>query len=75
MRDITVTIRPAQISDAEAIAEIYNEAILTTTATFQERRTQIWPAFGCPYFANDAEVEDQPWNPKPKTPTCAKLSS
>lgn len=27
-------IRPAELSDAEAIAEIYNEAILTTTATF-----------------------------------------
>jgi len=30
----TVTIRPAQIRDASAIADIYNEAILTTTATF-----------------------------------------
>ena len=34
MSDNTVTIRPAQINDAGAIAEIYNEAILTTTATF-----------------------------------------
>jgi L-amino acid N-acyltransferase YncA len=30
----TVTIRHAVLSDAAAIAEIYNEAILTTTATF-----------------------------------------
>jgi len=30
----TITIRPAQPADAPAIAEIYNEAILTTTATF-----------------------------------------
>jgi phosphinothricin acetyltransferase len=29
-----VTIRPAEWGDAAAIAEIYNEAILTTTATF-----------------------------------------
>jgi L-amino acid N-acyltransferase len=29
-----ITIRPAELSDAPAIAEIYNEAILTTTATF-----------------------------------------
>jgi L-amino acid N-acyltransferase len=29
-----VLIRPADLADAEAIAEIYNEAILTTTATF-----------------------------------------
>ena len=29
-----VTIRQAALSDAEAIAEIYNEAVLTTTATF-----------------------------------------
>jgi phosphinothricin acetyltransferase len=34
MSDNTVTIRPAQMGDAGAIAEIYNEAILTTTATF-----------------------------------------
>lgn len=30
----TFTIRGAEFSDAAAIAEIYNEAILTTTATF-----------------------------------------
>jgi L-amino acid N-acyltransferase len=30
----SVTIRPAQLEDVEAITEIYNEAILTTTATF-----------------------------------------
>lgn len=29
-----LTIRRAQLSDAPAIADIYNEAILTTTATF-----------------------------------------
>jgi phosphinothricin acetyltransferase len=29
-----VTIRKAELADAAAIAEIYNEAILTTTATF-----------------------------------------
>ncbi len=29
-----VTIRRAELADAPAIAEIYNEAILTTTATF-----------------------------------------
>ena len=29
-----VTIRRAELSDAPAIADIYNEAILTTTATF-----------------------------------------
>jgi L-amino acid N-acyltransferase len=30
----SVTIRRAQFTDVEAITEIYNEAILTTTATF-----------------------------------------
>jgi L-amino acid N-acyltransferase len=30
----SVTIRRAQLADVEAITEIYNEAILTTTATF-----------------------------------------
>jgi phosphinothricin acetyltransferase len=30
----SVTIRRAEMEDASAIAEIYNEAILTTTATF-----------------------------------------
>ncbi|HEX5176338.1 MAG TPA: GNAT family N-acetyltransferase [Chthoniobacteraceae bacterium] len=34
MANFVVTIRPAELSDAAAIAEIYNEAILTTTATF-----------------------------------------
>lgn len=29
-----LTIRPAQLSDLDAITEIYNEAIRTTTATF-----------------------------------------
>jgi L-amino acid N-acyltransferase len=29
-----ITIRRAELADASAIAEIYNEAILTTTATF-----------------------------------------
>ena len=33
-RTETVTIRRALLSDAAAIAHIYNEAILTTTATF-----------------------------------------
>src|SRR5512133_2460074 len=31
---IAFEIRPAQVADAAAIAEIYNEAILRTTATF-----------------------------------------
>jgi phosphinothricin acetyltransferase len=31
---IPFTIRPAELTDAAGIAEIYNEAILTTTATF-----------------------------------------
>jgi len=30
----TIEIRPAGLPDVDAIAEIYNEAILTTTATF-----------------------------------------
>jgi len=32
--DTPVTIRRAELADAPAIADIYNEAILTTTATF-----------------------------------------
>src|SRR4051812_37360384 len=31
---ISVTVRHAELADVSAIAEIYNEAILTTTATF-----------------------------------------
>jgi phosphinothricin acetyltransferase len=31
---LPVIIRPAELADAAAIADIYNEAILTTTATF-----------------------------------------
>ena len=34
MNHETFTIRRAQVSDVEVIMEIYNEAILTTTATF-----------------------------------------
>jgi L-amino acid N-acyltransferase len=30
----SILIRPAELSDLDAITEIYNEAILTTTATF-----------------------------------------
>ena len=46
MTNRDVTIRGAELTDASAIAEIYNEAILTTTATFDtepktvEDRTQ-----------------------------------
>jgi len=36
-----VTIRPAKLFDAEAIANIYNEAILTTTATFDTKTKSI----------------------------------
>ena len=36
-----VTIRRAALSDAAAIAEIYNEAILTTTATFDTEPKSI----------------------------------
>ena len=32
--ELSVTIRPAALSDVEAITDIYNEAIVTTTATF-----------------------------------------
>lgn len=32
--NLSVTIRRAELTDASAIADIYNEAILTTTATF-----------------------------------------
>ena len=48
----TATIRRAELSDAAAIAEIYNEAILTTTATFDtepksvEERTAWLAAHG-----------------------------
>jgi len=44
--NLPVTIRRADLADAPAIADIYNEAILTTTATFDtepksvEERTQ-----------------------------------
>jgi len=34
LNDPSVTIRPARLEDVEAITEIYNEAVLTTTATF-----------------------------------------
>jgi L-amino acid N-acyltransferase YncA len=32
--NLSLTIRRAELEDAQAIADIYNEAILTTTATF-----------------------------------------
>ena len=36
-----IEIRPAGLPDVDAITEIYNEAILTTTATFDvERKTR-----------------------------------
>jgi phosphinothricin acetyltransferase len=34
MANLSITIRAAELTDAAAIADIYNEAILTTTATF-----------------------------------------
>lgn len=34
MENLAITIRRAEAADAPAIADIYNEAILTTTATF-----------------------------------------
>jgi L-amino acid N-acyltransferase len=34
MNNSEITIRPATIADAAAVADIYNEAILATTATF-----------------------------------------
>lgn len=37
----SVTIRKAELTDAVAIAEIYNEAILTTTATFDTEPKSI----------------------------------
>lgn len=41
MNSDTLTIRRAELSDAAAIADIYNEAILTTTATFDtETKTE-----------------------------------
>jgi L-amino acid N-acyltransferase len=41
MTNPTVTIRRAELADVSAITEIYNEAILTTTATFDtEPKTQ-----------------------------------
>ena len=36
-----VTIRPAALADTAAIAEIYNEAIRTTTATFDTKPKSI----------------------------------
>ena len=47
-RDLSVSIRRAKVEDVPAITEIYNEAILTTTATFdtepksvEERRSWL----------------------------------
>jgi L-amino acid N-acyltransferase len=38
---VTISIRPAALADAPAIAEIYNEAILTTTATFDTETKSV----------------------------------
>jgi len=38
---LSVTIRRAQLADAAAIADIYNEAILTTTATFDTETKSV----------------------------------
>jgi L-amino acid N-acyltransferase len=39
--DTQISIRRAELSDASAIAEIYNEAILTTTATFDTETKSV----------------------------------
>ena len=36
-----ISIRPAELGDLEAITDIYNEAILTTTATFDTEPKSI----------------------------------
>ncbi len=38
---LQITIRRAQLTDAKAIADIYNEAILTTTATFDTETKSV----------------------------------
>lgn len=58
-----ILIRPASLADAQAIADIYNEAILTTTATFDtepksvEERTQWLQAHDERHPVLVAEVE------------------
>ena len=37
----SLIIRRAELADAEAITEIYNEAILTTTATFDTEAKEV----------------------------------
>ena len=39
--NLPVTIRRAELADAPAIADIYNEAILTTTATFDTETKSV----------------------------------
>src|SRR5512136_902684 len=39
--NLQVTIRRADLADVPAIAEIYNEAILTTTATFDTETKSV----------------------------------
>jgi phosphinothricin acetyltransferase len=62
---LPITIRRAELSDAQAIADIYNEAILTTTATFDtqpksvEERTQWLQAHDERHPVLVAEVDGQ----------------
>ncbi len=65
MSDATVCIRPATVADLPAIREIYNEAILTTTATFDtepktlEERTQWFHAHDDRHPIIVAELDGQ----------------
>ncbi len=64
-RETKVTIRKAALADVAAIAEIYNEAILTTTATFDtepktlEERTEWLQSHGERHPVLVAEVDGQ----------------
>jgi phosphinothricin acetyltransferase len=71
-------IRPATPADVDAITEIYNEAILTTTATFdlepktREDRLAWFEAHGPRHPILAAELDEEvvgwaclnPWNPR-----------
>ena len=61
----SITIRRAELADVPAIAEIYNEAVLTTTATFDtepkslEDRIRWFHSHGERHPILVAVVEDQ----------------
>ena len=83
-----LSIRPANINDAKGITEIYNEAVINTTATFdtepqtiEERKewlakhNETYPVVVAEYQKNIVGWASlSPWSPKPAYSKTAEIS-